>query len=170
MSEIRIIVKTKRLFTIIESVVKKYDLKVILRGFETAQTDSRWQIVESFDSIKEIYLSGQFKHIYLSIDKLPSHAQDWNYTKDASNELIIITGGRMKGNAIEVTTIRIFAKQSEMKKQYNFLKRILKKELQKGEVYLKNRVYKNYLFDQDIWDYNVFTNLDKRKIQITKSI
>jgi hypothetical protein len=110
-------------------------------GFEPGYDSCDWN-----DDLAAQYLNGGYSEIYLSANNsLPAHRQDWDYSDREAQDLIIVEGGRVCGNEIEMAYLRVFAKQSHCVPLYRKLRSALTDTMNQG-LYAGRHQYKDTFY------------------------
>ena len=110
-------------------------------GFEAGYEACRWD-----ENLASKYVEGGYSEIYLTTNKSsPLHKEDWEFTDRELHDLIIIEGGRIWGNELEISYLRVFAKQSNCVPFYRKIRRRLRENLKQG-LYAGQHYYKNTFY------------------------
>lgn len=168
MTQIEIIVEPGKLFELINQVSEKYNLNIIFRRFKNKSHGDGWKAVPAGASTLKMYQDFDGYEIYLCEGMIPRDEKDTTFTKEAAKHLIIISGGLQVKNDLELTVIRIFHKESTLKKVFAWLKKTITQTLKREEIYLDGHPYNTIWFDDAVWKYKVYYNINGKKIPIKK--
>lgn len=170
MTQIEIIVEPAQLFDLVNLFAETYNLNIIFRRFKNKSHGDGWMVVPGAAATPEMYTGYDAYEMYLCDGMVPAGETDSRFMKEAAERLIIITGGHLVKKDLELTVFRIFHKQSVLKKAFTWLKKEVDKTLKKEEVYLAGKPYNTIWFDEAAWKYNVYYNINGKKIRITKEV
>jgi hypothetical protein len=162
MSRLIFLIYPEKLFSILEKMRDNHDFFVIFRRSKSENIEAGFRVLHQEYNLHEIYNLGKYQQIYLSITGIPEYEQDWNFPDRNADNLIVIDGGRIQGNSLEVCEARIFSKTTYMKPVFNKLKRLIIKVCSKKGLYTETgNFYKDIYYDGEILDYKFYFNLCK---------
>ena len=123
-------------------------------------SEARFKILNPKNNLHSEYKTGDYKQIYISVAGLPLHDQDWQFTDRSADDLIVIDGGRIRGNYLEICEARIFSKITNTKSIFNKLRRLVAKICSTKGLYTQTGLlYKNIYYDNRILDYEFHFDL-----------
>ncbi|WP_295617760.1 hypothetical protein [Chamaesiphon sp. GL140_3_metabinner_50] len=160
MSRLLFFITPEDLFSVLEKLRSINNIFVVFRCFLSDNAEAGFKILNPEDNLHAAYKTGNYKQIYISMDGLPVHAQDWQFTDRSADNLIVIDGGRVQGIHLEMCEARIFSKTTNAKSIFNKLRRLVIKICSAQGLYTKTgRLYKNIYYDNRILDYEFHFDL-----------
>jgi hypothetical protein len=134
MSEVRFFMRPESLFALVGDLATQYQMIVTFRRFESPRGPAGFRVVAAGDELARIYHDGGYSEFLLSVSAKPRHEQDWEFPSSVAEQILEFTGGRVAGKEVEECVARPLAKQTEVSRQFEALRRRLDAVCDRGVV------------------------------------
>jgi hypothetical protein len=84
------------------------------------------------DPLAEIFNDGRFSETYFSLGAVPKHDDDWKFWRSHTEQILVCDGGNIDASELQLSYLRIVAKQSDATRLFNALKRKLTQRMTRG--------------------------------------
>lgn len=117
--------------------------------------------------IRDILAKGEFSEIYLSGGAGPESPTDWSFPSREHQDLLVVTGGRMRGDLLERGSVRMLSKSSRVKPAYSAIRGAIRKHSAGQGVTAKGSTMKDVFYDSAALDKTLRENIDSDFIEYT---
>lgn len=157
MNQIDFFVIPKSFFNIIEDIKEIYPMTIIFRRFKVEGMNAGFRILDREEDLFEVYRIGGYSQIYISfLSDLPTDEKDWDFLDRNADNLIIIEGGRIENNYLEMFRLRLASKNSDVKHIFKHLKKAIAKSCSCQGLNTKSgQFYKKILYNDEVLAYEL---------------
>jgi hypothetical protein len=116
------------------------------RRFTTSGLDSRVEACSWNEDLPKKYSDGLFSQIFLTCNgSLPTDIKDFEFFERESKNIIVIDGGRIKGDELEKSYLRVISKETSCKPLYQKIRTYIKGKTEQG-LFVNKTHYKNIFY------------------------
>ena len=133
----------------------KKDIGLCFRRFIPSGFEAAFEVCTWDEDLPNKYLNGGYTRMYLTTNNSsPTNPQDWEFSDREQENIIIIEGGRIQGNELEQSYLRVFSKKSNCKLLHQKIRSLIKNKTNSG-VYARGSYYKNTFYSNDAAKYKM---------------
>ena len=124
----------------------KNDIGLSFRRFTDSGFDAGFEVCAWGEDLSNKYINGGYRQIYLTTNNsIPRNPLDWDFLDREQENIIIIEGGRINGNELEQSYLRVLSKKSNCKVLCQDIKDLIKSQSSQG-LYNSGSFYKNTFY------------------------
>lgn len=149
-------------FKMLQTVCRDVDSGVSMhfRRYTKTGFEPGIKLIDWTADLASNYLEGGYSELYLCLgEAVPKSKDDWDFYERELHNLIEVRGGRMRNNDIQISVLRVLARNSNVKQLYQRLRRYFKKELHQG-LYIRNTLYKDVFCSKEPGSYKMPFDFD----------
>jgi len=125
MSSMHFFMLSDEFFEVLRKVNHTYKFKLSFTRYSPASMGkSIWHTAELDEDLIHIY--EEYETIYISLGKVPANGLDSDFFEMACDELIEFSGGKISGNVLSISYLRVINKVSKARKLFDAIAREVK--------------------------------------------
>jgi len=158
-------------FNLLREIATTYKEPVLIcfRRFSPSGFPAGFEICSWEEDLTEKFVQGGFCQIYLTLNKAkPTSGQDWEFPDREEENIIIIEGGRVKGDELEEIYLRVFSKMSNCNKLYQKIRAAIRTKFNKG-LSVSIHFYKDIFYSSDACMYKMVSSFGGHEYKAPKT-
>jgi hypothetical protein len=163
MNQFNFFIDPQSFFLIIEQIRNNYSMEIVFRRFNSETIKAGFKTINREENLYETYKIGKYSQTYISLlGNLPIHEQDWQFLDRNADDLIVIEGGRIYNNSLEMFRLRLLSKISNVKHIFKQIKKsIIGISFNQGLYTKSGEFYNNIFYNDGVLDYELRYDINK---------